>query len=120
MIGILGVDDDLEMERYASAQVREFSHETEIRTVDQPLNVPGELSRMLEELEAVLVAVDVTETAYEGEIVREIIAAERESGKAVQKAIVRRRNNENLHDFERRAQELAREKAELLVEDITG
>jgi hypothetical protein len=115
--GVLEYEKNMELSRHAGGQIKEFSGDVVSRTVEDILDVPGEASRMLEQVDGLIVMMPVGKESFVPQVVDRLIEAEMNSGKPVVKVIAEK-NGRNRHDYRRETQALAREKAEKLVKKV--
>lgn len=110
---------DIELGRHATAQLREYFDDIEKRKVEDILEIPYLLDKKLQNVQGIILLIDSTEQKYVEQTVDKVWDIEIDHSKPVQKLIVQKQD-ESRQVFRERAQEAARENAEILTEKITG
>lgn len=108
---------DREMARHATAQLRESFGEIEREKVEEILEIPLKLEKLLDRNSGCLLLIDSTDQRFVNEVISKVLDLEIEKKKKVQKLIVEKQK-ESEQAFKKRIQEAARENAEKLAEKI--
>ena len=116
-VAVLELKNDKELGKYASVQLEEFGLDVDRTVVEQFIDLPGVLSRKINNYEACMVLADVTDEKFLNEVIGEIISIETRSGRKVEK-LFKEKGIQDKHSYGRELKELASQKAEKLAEEI--
>mgnify|MGYP006287114161 CR=1 FL=1 len=112
------LENEMDLGRSAVVQIEEIGVSTEIFSVDQLMDLPGEAARKLEEFDAVMVLADMTDRNYISEAVSEIMRIDADTSKPVAKVLDEKRVRDR-HTYQREMKGLAGQRGEKLARELT-
>lgn len=117
-VAVVELENDMDLGRSAVVQIEEIGVSTEIFSVDQLMDLPGEVARRLEDFDAVMVLADMTERNYVSEAVSEIMRIDSNTAKPVAKVLDEKRVRDR-HTYHREMKSLAGQRGEKLARKLT-
>ncbi|MFB6192783.1 MAG: hypothetical protein ABEK00_00875 [Candidatus Nanohaloarchaea archaeon] len=116
-VAIIELENDFELGRHAEVQLEELGVNSERFTVDQLIDLPGEVARRLEDFEAVIALGDMTGSEYVSEAVSELIRTDSKTDKPVAKVLDEKKVRDR-HTYQEELKNLASERAEKLAQQL--
>lgn len=108
---------DIELAKHATAQLREYFQQIKSEEVEDVLEVPLTLQKVLDDCSGCILLIDSTDQRFTEEVVSKVLDIETDRRKPIQKLIVEK-DKESRQAFRKRSQEAARENAEKLAGKI--
>ena len=115
--GVVEYDRDFELARHARGQLLDFTGNLTIRKVDELLDVPGEVSRLTSDVEAVLVLIPVDGERFVEQVVEQLLRLEVDKEMVIEKVVIDK-GGRNRIDFRNDSQALSMERAEVMVRKL--
>ncbi|QKQ98101.1 hypothetical protein GKQ38_01000 [Candidatus Nanohaloarchaea archaeon] len=116
-VAIVELKNDVNLGRNATVQLEEMGVNSNTYTVDQLMDLPGEVARRLEEADAVIALADMTDSNYISEAVSQIIKIDAGTEKPVAK-VLDEKGVRDRHTYQRELKSLTNERAERLAREI--
>ena len=117
-VAVVELENDMDLGRSAVVQIEEIGVSTEIFSVDQLMDLPGEVARRLEDFDAVMVLADMTDRNYISEAISEIMRIDSNTAKPVAKVLDEKRVRDR-HTYHREMKSLAGQRGEKLARKLT-
>lgn len=107
----------LDLTKHATAQLREHFREIDKDEVEDVMEVPYRVNKMLETSSGAILLIDSTDQKFTEQVVEKILDIEIEKDKPIQKLVLENQN-ESQEAYRKRAQEATRENAEKIADKI--
>ena len=117
-VAVVELKNDMDLGQSAVVQIEEIGVSTEIFSVEQLMDLPGEAARRLEDFDAVIVLADMTDRNYISEAISEIMRIDSETSKPVAKVLDEKRVRDR-HTYQREMKSLAGQRGEKLARELT-